>query len=99
MPTHRGQFEWDAAKNAANVAKHRLAFADAAECFRHPMLVAEDSRVDYGERRMVGVGTMDGVVIVVVFTERDGKIRIISARKANRYEREKFADFLRKGGV
>jgi len=44
-------FEWDQAKDAANRRKHGLGFREAAQIFRGPVLVATDTRHDYGERR------------------------------------------------
>ena len=83
-------FRWDPAKDIANQRKHRIGFRVAAEIFRGRVLVSEDLRRDYGERRWIALGEYDGAVIRVVFTERDGDIRIISAWKANRYDREAY---------
>ena len=47
----------------------------------------EDDRFDYGERRFVSLGILQGRVIVVVHTEHERTARIISARKATKYER------------
>ena len=56
--------------------------------FESPMLIELDDRFDYGEERWFGIGFLGNGVAVVVWTERQGDvIRIISARKANRYER------------
>ena len=49
-----------------------------------------DDRRDYRETRFIALGTYDGEVLCVVFTERDGDIRLISARKASKHEREKY---------
>ncbi len=52
-------------------------------------------RTDYGEDRWIGIGFLGNGVAVVVWTERQGDvIRIISARKANRYERQRFEQYL-----
>jgi uncharacterized protein len=83
-------FEWDAVKDAANRRKHGIAFREAAEIFRGFVLLAEDTRHDYGEQRFVALGEYDGEVIRLVFTERGENIRIISAWKANRHDRETF---------
>ena len=83
-------FEWDAAKDAANQRKHGIAFREAAEIFRDFIVLTEDSRRDYGERRFIALGEYDGEVIRLVFTERGDNIRIISAWKANRNERENY---------
>ena len=81
------RFEWDEAKNAANIRKHGIDFADAIEAFDHPMLTMIDDREDYGEERWLGIGLMQGRKIVVIYVERDGdRIRLISARKATKHE-------------
>jgi uncharacterized DUF497 family protein len=65
--------------------------------FDAPLLIEYDDRQDYGEDRWTGIGLLQGIVVViVVFTERDvDTIRIISARKANRYEREQYEEFIK----
>jgi uncharacterized DUF497 family protein len=81
-------FEWDATKDRANRVKHRIGFREATEIFRGFVLLADDVRHDYGERRQIALGIYDGDVIRVVFTERGDTTRIISAWKANRHDRE-----------
>jgi uncharacterized protein len=89
------QFEWDEAKNLENIRKHQIDFVDVPEMFDNPMLVEEDERFDYGEERCFGIGFLGNGVAVVVWTERRGNvIRIISARRANRYERKRFEEYL-----
>jgi len=84
------EFEWDTAKNEANQQKHGIGFREAAEIFRGFVLVTEDTRHDYGERRYVAVGEYDGGVIKLVFTRRESSVRIISAWKANRNDRKNY---------
>jgi len=84
------KFEWDTAKDVANQRKHGIGFREAAEVFRGLILVSEDTRRDYGERRMIALGSYDGEVIRVVFTERSGAVRITSAWKANRHDRQTY---------
>jgi len=86
--TYWGGFEWDEGKNEANRRKHRLDFETAREIFSGPILTWLDSRHDYGETRSGAIGRTDGMTLVVVFTDRRGNARIISARKANRHERK-----------
>lgn len=89
------QFEWNEAKNLENIRKHQIDFADVPKMFEYPMLIERDERIDYGEDRWVGIGFLRNGVAVVVWTERQGNvIRIISARKANRYERKRFEQYL-----
>jgi uncharacterized DUF497 family protein len=80
-------FEWDEAKNRANVQKHGLDLSDAEEMFRGLLVVDPDIREDYGEKRWTGLGTIRGRTAYIVFTERrPNTIRIISLRKATRRE-------------
>ena len=79
-------FEWDKSKAKKNQSKHGIAFADTFAVFEDPNAVTiEDFRSN--EQRYVTIG-MDGFgrILVVVYTWRDEKIRIISARKAVRSE-------------
>lgn len=81
------RFEWNQAKNESNIRKHGIDFADVENMFNYPVLTLPDSREDYGEARWVAIGRIGELVCVVAYTERHGDvIRIISARKATRYE-------------
>jgi uncharacterized DUF497 family protein len=84
------EFEWDEKKRHANIIKHGVDFVDAASLFSRPFLILEDSRHDYGEKRFVAFGRIENRHIVLTFTKREEKIRIISMRKANKREQEKF---------
>jgi len=89
------QFEWDEGKNLANIRKHKIDFADVPEMFEGPMLIELDDRFDYGEDRWMGIGFLGNGVAVVVWVERQNDlIRLISARRANRYERQRFQQYL-----
>ena len=84
-------FEWDAAKRRLNIKRHGIDFEDVAAAFDAPMLTGLDTREEYGEDRWIGIGMVRSVVVVIVFTETGkGTVRIISARKATKYEREAF---------
>ena len=92
------RFEWDEEKNTANIRNHRIDFADVPALFNGPMLVELDEREDYGEDRWIGLGFLRNILAVVVFTEyRQDTIRIISARKANKYERKRYEQALKNG--
>lgn len=89
------RFEWDPAKNALNKQKHGLSFEEAATIFEGPVLSGPDNSTD--EEREKSFGLLGGVVVAcVIHTERDGKIRIISARKATANERKLFDAYLKK---
>jgi len=55
-----------------------------------------DSRYDYGEFRFITLGILNGIVMTVAHTETDEVMRIISARKATRYEEESYFKEIRK---
>ncbi len=89
------QFEWDEAKNLENIRKHEIDFADVPKMFDNPMLIEPDTRFDYGEDRWFGIGFLGNGIAVVVWTERQNNVmRIISTRKANRYERQRLEQYL-----
>ena len=77
------RYTWDEAKRLSNIARHGLDFADAEKVFTQPVVLFEDSRADYGEQRMIGIGLLDFLVVLIVHVESDEEIRIISMRKAD----------------
>lgn len=90
------RFEWDEEKNRINIRDHKIDFVDVPPVFAGPILVELDDREDYGEDRWVGIGFLGNLVIVVVFTERRrDTIRIVPARKANKYERKRYEQSLK----
>lgn len=81
------EFEWDEAKSDACLAGRGFDFAYAAAVFADPdRLVEPDDRRDYGEPRFRVIGRIEHRIFVVVYTPRAGRIRLISARRANRQE-------------
>ncbi|MFY0733724.1 BrnT family toxin [Aurantimonas sp. NFXS3] len=84
------QFEWDEAKNASNLKKHGIRFEEAATIFDGPVVTRTDPD-HINEVRERSYGLLGGTIVVcVVHTDRHGKIRIITARKATRGERKMF---------
>lgn len=83
-------FEWDTAKNVANIAKHGVDFEDAIRIFEGPVLESPDERREYGEVRIIAFGVADDRELVVVYTMRAGRRRIISARRAHSRERKAY---------
>lgn len=83
-------FEWDDAKAEANLAKHRVSFAEASTVFYDPhALVVEDDEHSYDENRFVIVGLSSVAQVLTVchcYRETNELIRIISARKATKNE-------------
>jgi uncharacterized protein len=89
------EFEWDESKNQQNQQKHRISFEEAKEIFSGVVFTSVSDKLDYGEIREISIGTIQNIaVIVVVHTDRNGKIRIISARKATPKERRKYDEYL-----
>jgi len=91
------KFEWDENKNQSNIRKHGIRFEQAISIFDNIRLTRLDDRFDYGETRYISLGLLEGeVVIVVIYTIRGDKVRIISARKANKEERKTYHEHTRK---
>ncbi len=86
------KFEWDKTKAKDNYAKHGVSFDLAKKVFKDPFAVEFlDDREDYGEERFVILGTADGHILYVAYTERNETIRIISARRATKHEQETYS--------
>jgi uncharacterized protein len=86
-------FEWDAGKSRANRAKHRVTFEEAMSCFFDPMQIAFDDP-DHGdsEIREILVGRSSRQrLLIVCYTMRGRRTRIISARRTTRAEAEAYA--------
>lgn len=81
-------FEWDEAKRLANIQKHNIDFVGCERVFLGPAktITIEDDSIDYGERRFVTLGLLNARVVVVVHTETEDVIRIITVRKAKKRE-------------
>ena len=84
------QFEWDENKRLNNIHKHGIDFVDAVIIFENDNVIIEDDRFNYNEQRFIALGLLQGWVIVIVYTEREDIIRIISARKATKYEQRTY---------
>jgi uncharacterized DUF497 family protein len=80
-------FQWDPEKNARNIENHGVDFEDAIGIFEGPFLQWQDSRRSYGEQRFIVIGAVDTMTLTVVYTPRGQDRRLISARRASRYER------------
>jgi uncharacterized DUF497 family protein len=85
------RFEYDPAKAAANLRKHGVSFADVEGVLQDPLALTVEDKVATGERRFVAIGLgTDGELLVVVYTERNGGYRFISARRPTRRERKQY---------
>jgi uncharacterized DUF497 family protein len=88
------QFTWDPAKAAANLRKHGVGFEDASTVFRNPLAkVLPDPTHNEMEQRSLILGhSSGGRLLLVVFTETEERIRIISARDASARERHEYEE-------
>ena len=82
--------EWDEKKRLANIAKHGIDFIVAASIFDRPVLEYAQPKRDYGEERIAAIGRAGEGILYVIYTWRDYRRRIISARRANEDEREEY---------
>jgi uncharacterized DUF497 family protein len=89
------EFEWDDASER-NRRERGFDFATAALIFDGPVQTTFDDRRDYSEERVIAIGEINGEVLVVVYTDRGQVRRIISARRANRKERETWRRFAKR---
>ncbi len=89
-------FEWDDEKEQKNIIKHGIDFSTAAQVF------FDENRIEFydekhsdEEDRYITIGLINGVayLVMVVYTERDEAIRLISARKADSKERRMYNDY------
>ncbi len=86
------EFEWDADKAASNAAKHGVAFTEAMTVFGDPLeLAIVDPNHSEGELRFLSIGlSAAGRLLVVAYTEREGRTRITNAREATPRERKQY---------
>lgn len=82
------EFEWDEAKSKRNLQERGFGYDAAALIFEGPVIEWCDVRETWGEARVVAIGSVDGVLFAVVYTDRISVRRIISARKARKKECE-----------
>ena len=90
-------FEWDEDKNKENIKKHGISFEEAEDAFDDPFHISIlDRRFDYFEERWVTIGSTKNRKVIVIghlyYLKEDGDevIRIITARKATKKEREQY---------
>ncbi|MBD2242262.1 BrnT family toxin [Nostoc sp. FACHB-888] len=83
------EFEWNPDKAALNLEKHGISFPEAATVFNDPLSVTFlDPDLSIGESRYIIIGVSRfGQLLVVAHTDREEKVRIISAQKATRKEK------------
>lgn len=84
------ELEWDEGKRLRNIKERGLDFADVERFDPASVRTSPDLRHDYGERRFNSIGYLDGRLCKFCWTPRNGKVRIISLRKANARECEAY---------
>jgi hypothetical protein len=87
-------FEWDEIKARENLKKHKVAFEEGKTIFNDPFLLTfPDINTSDAEERYVNIGlSVRDRVLVLIHTQRQGKIRIISCRKASARERRHYEE-------
>lgn len=87
-------FEWDPVKAIANFAKHGVSFEEAATAFQDPLArIHADPHHSASESREILIGhSVRGRLILVAFTDRQGRLRLISAREVTRRERRDYEE-------
>jgi len=86
--------EFDSAKREKTLAERDIDFADAAEVFAGHQFTLKDERQNYNEPRFITVGKLNGRMVMVVWTPRGVKRRIISMRKCNEREQNRYQNRL-----
>ena len=82
------EFEWNPEKNEANLRKHGIDFEGAKTIWEGRVLEVQSRQRYHAEIRYLAIGLYRGREITVVYTMQEEKIRIISARRSRRNERE-----------
>ncbi len=93
------EFEWDEAKRLINLEKHGIDFRRATKIWERRVIDPYEDSVTGKEIRHIALGMIgnDARVIAVVYTLRNGKRRIISARRARHYERQDYQSYFGHG--
>ena len=84
------EFEWDFTKEQANRKKHGVDFRTATKVFLDPYVIEFEDLNAVGELRFSAIGMVEGRMLFVTYTMRDGVVRIISARGAEPNEKRKY---------
>lgn len=84
------EFDWNEEKRQQVLAERGVDLLYAALIFDGPTLTKADDRTDYGEPRFISLGLVDGPPFIVVHTERDGRIRLITAWQGGRKDHEAY---------
>ncbi len=87
-------FEWDEIKAKENFKKHKVSFDEAKTVFNDPFLLTfPDPEHSKREQRFINIGiSLNRRALIVIHTEREENIRIISCREATKYERKTYEE-------
>lgn len=91
------EFELNESKREDVKRKRSVDLLYAALIFDGPVLTRVDNRKDYGEERKISIGMVEDECFVVVYTEREGCVRLITAWKGGRNERSQYQASLARG--
>lgn len=86
------EFVWDENKRRINLEKHGFDFLDTEKLSENRIYTVKDDRFDYGEERYFTLGLLFGRIVALSHTESDQTVRVISLRKANKYEQQKYIE-------
>lgn len=89
------RFEWNENKRQINLKKHGIDFSDVWQVFENEIVTDVDSKFNYGETSYFTLGLFGGMVVAISHTEDDDTIRLISARKAEKYEEQIYFSAIR----
>lgn len=84
------EFEWDELKRAVIFKERGVDLLNAALMFEGSVLILPDNRKDYGEERWKAIGEVEGTLLVLIYTERESNVRLITAWKAGRKDRRAY---------
>lgn len=86
------EFEWDEGKRQSNLERHGVDFEDIKPVFEQQEKTVQsvDNRKQYGETRINLLGEIQNKLYCIIYTKRNSRYRIISARRANSRERRKY---------
>jgi uncharacterized DUF497 family protein len=74
--------------SGCNLKKHNIDLAECAAVFDYPMITKEDTREDYGEQRLQGLGMLGSAVVFMVWVDKVDCPHLISVREATKYEQK-----------
>ena len=86
------EFEWDNVKATSNIRKHDVTFFEAAEVFFDPFYQEGDASVEFEQRDFIIGYSLSQRILLVVYTERGYRTRIISARRATYSEKVQYEE-------